>query len=636
MKNKKINKIVTVVVMITVFLSVACVSASAYVYEGENAEYFVPDYLFDYEKNYENIVISSSEDSYSSSSYDFERSGSEFVTFNSSDMLFHNFFYNTTTSITGYSQLHSISFLSKKEFNKISYPVVYKFAVTARCSSGQIPSLSLHYVSEGYDIDESSFVFNIQELSDMLGYTFYHYTEADLQESFVTFDIDVEVIVDRRSGIVFFTMTDEKGISFTRNVPYVDCNSVGFELVYDTVDNLSSNWEYMGFVSKYSGYETNYGFSCYDLVPILDYSDLLPPQSNKVVLDGSSTDGIVVNNSTYLAQELSISGSGALQNYALWKTYAIEGKSQGQLWIPNKETGLIGFSSKNRSIGYLSMSMNYSGDDIMTMKFVEADPEADIRWSDEWCIVDDFLKIVPVYEDSSTKENLLYYSVYGWDGLLTTIEADYCTGWFDFKVGIELNPLNDTISLHYYINDEYIRTSYRKLTTLNNTITCVYLNSYTSTYLTGLEFDDFVFQFSNTYDYLTQYRESILGFVDKIYEGETSDNIDNIQQRYKDLVLSVNRLELENKTLKDTNIKLGADIQGQKGTDAIDKVFSGTWQGISGMVMDFFDLGIDLDKTPDSNGNYHNEITIGSLAVIVIVCFIIVKILPLLIGLFAK
>ena len=632
MKNKKINKIVIVVVILTVLLSVFCVSASAYVYEGENAEYYVPDYLFDYDKNYENIVISSSEDSYSSSSYDYERSGSEFVIFNSSDMLFHNFFYNTTTSITGYSQLHSISFLSKKEFYKISYPVVYKFAVTARCSSGQIPSLSLNYVSKGNDIDETSSVFNIQDLSDMLGYTFYHYTEADLQESFVTFDIDVEVIVDRRSGIVFFTMTDEKGISFTLNVPYVDCNSVGFELVYDTVDNLSSNWEYMGFVSKYSGDETNYGFSCYDLVPILDYSDLLPPQSNKVVLDGSSTDGIVVNNSTYLAQELSISGSGALQNYALWKTYAIEGKSQGQLWIPNKETGLIGFSSKNRSIGYLSMSMNYSGDDIMTMKFVEADPEADIRWSDEWCIVDDFLKIVPVYEDSSTKENLLYYSVYGWDGLLTNFEADYSTGWFDFKVGIELNPLNDTISLHYYINDEYIRTSYRKLTTLNNTITCVYLNSYTSTYYTGLEFDDFVFQFSNTYDYLTQYRESILGFVDKIYEGETSDNIDNIQQRYKDLVLSVNRLELENKTLKDTNIKLGADIQGQKGVDAIDKVFSGTWQGISGMVNDIFNLGINIDGNT-ANGN---EITIGSLAVIVIVCFVIVKILPLLIGLFIK
>ena len=318
MKNKKINKIVIVVVILTVLLSVFCVSASAYVYEGENAEYYVPDYLFDYDKNYENIVISSSEDSYSSSSYDYERSGSEFVIFNSSDMLFHNFFYNTTTSITGYSQLHSISFLSKKEFYKISYPVVYKFAVTARCSSGQIPSLSLNYVSKGNDIDETSSVFNIQDLSDMLGYTFYHYTEADLQESFVTFDIDVEVIVDRRSGIVFFTMTDEKGISFTLNVPYVDCNSVGFELVYDTVDNLSSNWEYMGFVSKYSGDETNYGFSCYDLVPILDYSDLLPPQSNKVVLDGSSTDGIVVNNSTYLAQELSISGSGALQNYALW------------------------------------------------------------------------------------------------------------------------------------------------------------------------------------------------------------------------------------------------------------------------------------------------------------------------------
>ena len=278
------------------------------------------------------------------------------------------------------------------------------------------------------------------------------------------------------------------------------------------------------------------------------------------------------------------------------------------------------------------MSMNYSGDDIMAMKFVEADPEADIRWSDEWCIVDDFLKIVPVYEDFSTKENLLYYSVYGWDGLLTNFEADYSTGWFDFKVGIELNPLNDTISLHYYINDEYIRTSYRKLTTLNNTITCVYLNSYTSTYYTGLEFDDFVFQFSNTYDYLTQYRESILGFVDKIYEGETSDNIDNIQQRYKDLVLSVNRLELENKTLKDTNIKLGADIQGQKGVDAIDKVFSGTWQGISGMVNDIFNLGINIDGNT-ANGN---EITIGFLAVIVIVCFVIVKILPLLIGLFIK
>ena len=213
------------------------------------------------------------------------------------------------------------------------------------------------------------------------------------------------------------------------------------------------------------------------------------------VLDGSNLNNIVGsgNNKNYTTT------SGTNQPVLTGGAYELINKNGNrgklELWIPSLNSNLSGFSSANNATGFVSMKVNASTDESFSFYFVDTASGA-TRWSSEWCLTEAFLTVSATKNaNGTTTLNLL-----GWDsvvlGSVTVSSADSFTDWFEITACIELNDDADTITLHYYVNGEYISTATNELTTKTNAINSICVTGYTSVLGSGLMLDDIYFGFT--------------------------------------------------------------------------------------------------------------------------------------------
>ena len=632
MKNKKIHKILTFAVILTVLLSVACVSASAYVYEGKNGEYYVPDKLYKEEMVGEDFkfLLDNTAPVKQDHWLSYFTAGSHVSqTFTGTDMLL----YNSSDDVQSEVPLsdHWLSYVVGLDLEYS--PLAIEFSVIASINSDDVPDIDMmlifqnkdQYGTSEYNSDDSVTVFNLSDLHSM-GYDFVATTDSEGRSVFV---VDVELLIDPFSKKSFIRLFDQNNdvITLTEYV-HTEC-FLGFKILAGE----SANWDYIGFESNSNNFGYYEGFSAYYYLPA-DNGDVAPNPDHVIKLDGSSYEGMTPNVTNYSnGFSTDYNGYPVMENGYYKLTTNSSSSSQAQLWFPSQEYGISGFSSEKHSYGELSFDISAAVRDYVEFKFVEG-IEGE-RWGPEWCLQDSFLKIVPT--DFSFDTYFAVFDILDINGNVLTqynVDAnDPYAEWINVKVNIILDPETDSIILDYYINGRYTGSCSTELTTANNSITSIYCSLRTEIPGSGMLLDNFIFSYSNDMDYQSAYIDYLTEYLKKISEGEIRyfyDDYLHARNDYDQLFDFTNDIRAENEHLKKINIQLGADLQGQKGTDVIDKVFSGTWQGISSMVNDIFDLGINLDGNT-ANGN---EITIGLLAVIVIVCFVIVKILPLLIGAF--
>ena len=636
MKNNKMQKIIIIIVVLTVILSLVCVTSSAFTYEGRSGEYYIPECLYSESPAGEDFkfILDCTAPWKKDEWLSYFTAGSHISmdSFSGNDMLL----YNTHTIPINDMWL---SYVLAFDLN-IEHPIKICFTYLASINTKNAEDVWFElifqdpddYGTSNYFNDETCLIFTVDDLLKS-GRDFVSDVSYSNNEGFVTVVADVEVVIDPVSSKAFFTLTDENGDVLCLS-EYVNPNYLlGFKV--SALDYLA--WEYMGFESDSTKTRGNEGFSAYFLKPIKSYSQLHRNPDKSIVLDGSSYEGMTPNETNH-ANGFSTDyiGYPVIENGYYKLTTNSSSSSQAQLWFPCQEYGIKDFSSEKNSYGELSLDISAAVRNYVEFKFVEA-LEGE-RWGSEWCIEESFIKIVPV--DISFDTGIAVFDVLGCNGILLTqhtvnVYNNPYANWFNIRVKITLDPISDAILLDYYIDHEYVASCSTPLTTANNSITSIYCSLRTEIPDSGILFDNFEFYYLNDDDYRNEYSGYVVDYLDKLSCNEyLSYYYDYKITEDENTSLSEDMLELktENEALKAINIKLGADLQGAIGSDALDKVFSGTWQGISGMVNDIFDLGINIDGDT-SNGN---EITIGSLAVIVIVCFVIVKILPLLIGLFAK
>ena len=209
-------------------------------------------------------------------------------------------------------------------------------------------------------------------------------------------------------------------------------------------------------------------------------------------LDGADYTGMIgsgnANNYNTLAgTHQPITGSGY---YELLNKTGKEGDLQ--LWIPSIAPVLSGFSTATNAMGFASFKVNALTEDNISFNFVDTNVSAE-RWSEEWCMTDAFLNIsAPTVVDGETVVKLT-----GWDGIvLKTVSGDDFTGWIDVKVCIQLNPENDSMTLHYYIDGDYVASVSKTVTTADNAINSICISGSTSKAGSGIMLDDVAFGYT--------------------------------------------------------------------------------------------------------------------------------------------
>ena len=258
---------------------------------------------------------------------------------------------------------------------------------------------------------------------------------------------------------------------------------------------------------------------------------IFSPSTESYYLDGSTHDNMhPVNN--HMTGYITAPGSdGTPTNFPVIKTdengnkyYALirddrdpdkgdDGNTmrpQAQLWIPMQRGGFEGFNSANSAVGFYSFKINAYMDEGMTMSFVEASS----GWGETDAIQNIFSistiqagdLIDPEDENSGNYQKILVTGL-DHDGdlatpalLLKEIDVtgktdleDMFSGWFDVYIGIVFNSANDTFSLHYYIDGEYMGTVTKSLLTSGNGIKCVYISGNSQQVGSGLMLDDIAF-----------------------------------------------------------------------------------------------------------------------------------------------
>lgn len=186
--------------------------------------------------------------------------------------------------------------------------------------------------------------------------------------------------------------------------------------------------------------------------------------------------------------------------YTLLKKETTTDKKQLQVWFPLQTAGLSGFTSNNSAVGFISFRMNAYMDSNLDITLV--DGTSGDRWSKEWCFTDKAFIVSPPTKNEETGRTVVTIS--GWDGLVlkevdvtdaTTVEEKF-TGWFDVYMGFVLDPVSDTIAIHYYIDGQYAGTCIRENTTTTNGFTCFYLSGNSNTAGSGVMFDDVAFGYT--------------------------------------------------------------------------------------------------------------------------------------------
>ena len=210
------------------------------------------------------------------------------------------------------------------------------------------------------------------------------------------------------------------------------------------------------------------------------------------LLDGKDYTGMegVSNNGKFTTengkQNPSINANG---EYELLKLNGDE-SAQLQLWIPSMKSSLNTLSSQNSATGYISFKINAYTDSGLGMQFVDTNSNVGTdRWKPNGCIKDKFFQISAPGADGVVK-------VTGWDNLIlksVNVGEDKFTGWIDVKMIIELDEQADKITIHYYVDGEYVATRSKDLTTLTNSINSVYISGNTTAKNSGIILDDIAF-----------------------------------------------------------------------------------------------------------------------------------------------
>ncbi len=208
-------------------------------------------------------------------------------------------------------------------------------------------------------------------------------------------------------------------------------------------------------------------------------------------MDGTDHNGIIgVGNSAHFntaegSQNPLINDNG---EYELLKKNARQA-AKIELWIPNTLSDIDKLSAENDATGYLSFKINAYTDNYLNMQFVDTESnKSSDRWTANGCLVDYFFSV------SAPVDGVV--SVTGWDEIVlksVTVGDDNFTGWFDVKIIIELDAEDDTVTLHYYIDGEYVDSASKELTTLTDSINSVYIIGNTKAKGSGIMLDDIAF-----------------------------------------------------------------------------------------------------------------------------------------------
>lgn len=565
---KKRYKFLTVVFIVVILVSVLGSQCFAYVYEGNNGEYYIPDRLQLESPIVEKSLINAPSVSGSNDYFSYSKVGNgEFTIYNSDRFIMNNELTIDEHLEEYYSLEANVICTSLFDFEDYDNPLLFRFCLCLSLAPEMIGNNfniqlnAIYQSSEQLESDSYNNAFNVVELSQLFidGYDFVNTPASELTNGYTVYYISVDALCDPSSDTCFFTFYDVNGKSISSSCPLPGTDYLGFDFKL-TDEVQSGNWCYFGFFGR-SRSESKYnGFSCYELDPLASHIDLVPDVDQRITLDGSSYTGMTPVSTNYTGFENSDYYPLIEDGYYKIKS-TLDGSRQFQLWFPYKNTGFSDFNSANNSTGSISFSLNCLTDEFLELKFVEG--ICDTRWSPEWCLTESFFKVnVPEVIDDATVVDVI-----GWDGLLLkqfVLESDSSlTGWFDVRIDIELNSLSDLIVLHYYIDGDYVGSRSSELTTLNNSITSVYFNLRSSTAGSTVLFDNFDFYYTNSFDYLEQYNAYCKSYIDKISDNESMylyADYDETRETLYYAFEEISSLETENVTLKNDNMDLESEL----------------------------------------------------------------------------
>ena len=200
-------------------------------------------------------------------------------------------------------------------------------------------------------------------------------------------------------------------------------------------------------------------------------------------VDGNSANFIVVSGT----QNPVLNDFG---QYEFIKKNTTADYKQAQMWLPSDTSGFTGFSSDNNESGVLSFKLEANVSKSFEVMLVEGGQAA--RWSEEWCITNPVISIIP----SAYMNSYAEYTIFGCDGaVLKTVKSnvDAWTEEMDIIIGIEFDNYNDRIMFYYYIDGEYLGVAAVPLTTMHNSISSVYFSGKTAPAGSGYKIRDLAF-----------------------------------------------------------------------------------------------------------------------------------------------
>ena len=632
MKNKKIYKIFTFVVLLTVLLSVACVSSSAYVYQGNSASYFIPEKLYFEEPYYTefqlNVIDNLPCGVDNGISYITAGTNVSSNCFTGEDMILRN--ANDPYLVPYYDNWLLYTFVD----DFVDEPVLYTFSITASCTVDALKFINFNFAyqnpedfgTSNYNDDDTETIIVFEDfLTSIPNFLYY------VSDTLVEVNFDVEVIVDRKSNTAFITLIDRyNGGTYCTSKYVYDNTFIGFELR----SFVESGWNYVGF-----GYNLTHcsydGFTSEVLLPVESNSRL--KKKTVISLDGSSYEGMTPNETNYSnGFSTDYNSYPVIENGYYKLTTNSSSSSQAQLWFPSQEYGISDFSSDTHSFGSLSFDISAAVREYLEFKFVEG--SSGERWGSEWCIADSFLKIVP--SDFSFDTYVAVFDILDINGNVLfqyNVDAfDPYSEWINISLGIELDPVTDSLILIYHINGKYCGICSKPLTTANNSITSVYCSLRTYIEGSGVLLDNFRFSYANDNTYREEYSSYLNGYLDKISSKESllyydyvglsnslQNTIDSLEKDKESLNDRINYELIVQDELKKELAAVNEKMLIYKSNADLDKLFPSISQSILVFVKGIASLGITIGGI---------SITIGGLLTIAVIGLFISFILKIWLG----
>ena len=255
------------------------------------------------------------------------------------------------------------------------------------------------------------------------------------------------------------------------------CNYNGKQLIAPTGHSLTASIrsEDAFYRCENCSLECDFGYT--------DMSYLMTMTHGYSSVDGNSANFIVEPGT----QNPVLNGFG---QYQFIKEYTTADYKQAQMWLPSDTSGFTGFSSDNDAIGVLSFDLEVNVSKSFEVILVEG--AAEKRWSEEWCITNPVISIIPsVYMNSYAE-----YTILGCDGAVLKTIKTTLNAWTDemeIIIGIEFDNYNDRVMFHYYIDGEYLGVAAVPLTTMHNSISSVYFSGKTAPAGSGYRISNLAF-----------------------------------------------------------------------------------------------------------------------------------------------